>query len=81
MEIISKEAFAKWAAKCNWLKVNDMSTPDGRQETYLTPSGGLRAIIYDLKQNVSQVASLGPADPQAPAPSITKGQIPFIGKG
>lgn len=81
MEKIPKETFGKWAKHNNWLKVNELSTPNGLQETYLTPVGTLRAIIYDLQGNFIQVASLGPPEPQAPpGPDLLKG-MPFIGKG
>jgi len=64
MEKIDKFTFAKWAKQNHWLKINEMPTPNGRQETYLTPAGGIRAIIYDLPGNLFQVASLGPPEPQ-----------------
>lgn len=81
MEEIDKEAFGEWAKQNNWLKVNELSTPNGRQETYLTPVGTLRGIIYDLKGNFTQVANLGPPEPQSPpGPGFLTG-MPVMGKG
>lgn len=78
MEKVTKEIFAKWAKHNNWLKVNELSTNNGRQETYLLPSGGLRAIIYDLESNFYSVASLGPPEPPAP-PGFTGGLGDLLG--
>lgn len=81
MEKINKELFDKWAKQSHWLKVNELPTPDGCQEIYLTPSGGLRTIIYDLEGNFFKVGSLGPPDPQGPPSNLLKGHLPFMDRG
>lgn len=78
MEKVTKEIFKKWIQECNWLKVNETATPNGRQDTFLTPAGNFVAAIYDLKGDLLQVAMLGPAQPP-PGKGFLKG-LPFVGK-
>lgn len=64
---------ATWAKKNRWLKVNEAMTPNGRQENYLTPSGNLTIIIYDLSGNLFSVANpMQQAQPTLNIPTLGK---------
>ena len=65
MEALSKEVVAKWVKKHDWMKINEAATPTGRQHMFLTPSGGLIAVMYDLKGDILGFAQPMPA-PQSP---------------
>ena len=83
MDKVKKETFEKWLKKANWLKVNEGAAANGRQDTFLTPSGGLIVITYDLEGNLLTVGIMGPA-PQQPQsiPGFSGGKgFPFLGKG
>ena len=55
MEAITRGTFNKWAQKNNWMQVNEAASPTGRQDTFITPSGGLVVIMFDLKGNLTNV--------------------------
>jgi len=55
MEPITKAVFEKWAQRGNWLLVSEAQAPTGRQQNYLTPSGSVTIIFFDLKGNVHSV--------------------------
>ena len=81
MEKIKKAVFEKWVQKSNWLKVNEGAAANGRQDTFLTPSGNLIVVTYDLDGNLFTVGILGPPPPQA-IPGFPGGKgFPIIGKG
>lgn len=73
MNAITRETLGNWTQKCNWLKVNEAATPDGRQHTFLTPSGNLIVVQFDLKGNLY---SVGQVVPQLPASGIPKNVPP-----
>lgn len=65
MEPIAKETFITWAKENNWLPVNEGTHPQGRQTMFVTPSGNLIFVIYDLKGNL---LSFGQPMAQPPQP-------------
>lgn len=58
--VITKDEFSEWVKKWGWLQFNEQLVPSGRQCIYLTPAGGLTAIIFDLNGNVIGATPLGP---------------------
>lgn len=52
---ITKEMFAEWTEKNDWLKIAEGATPQGPQANYLTPTGNIIIVIYDLKGNLYSV--------------------------
>lgn len=48
MEKIKREDFEAWAKKNNWLQIDEIPTPNGKQIVYLTPSGEFVYVQYDL---------------------------------
>lgn len=77
MNWISKKSFLVWAAKHDWLKFNDQDTPNGYQESFLTPPGEVFFILYDAEDNVKQVAKLFP--PMAMAAPTRLPGVGFLG--
>jgi hypothetical protein len=59
MGLVSQEDLEKWIkkqlAKGNWLQVNDMGTPQGRQITYMTFAGQFVVVQYDIKGAVTVI--------------------------
>lgn len=73
-EKVPRVTLVAWAKKNHWLKVNEAMTSNGRQETYLTPSGNFTIIIYDLSGNLFSVANpMQQAQPMLNIPTIGKG--------
>jgi hypothetical protein len=66
VEAISREVFNRWVQKNNWMQIGEAITPNGRQYTFLTPSGAMVVAIYDLKGNLLAIGQPAPA-PQSPA--------------
>lgn len=66
MEKIKKEVFETWIKKNNWFKLNDVATPNGQQQMYLTPAGSLMIAQYDLEKNLAQVMNMVPVTQQPP---------------
>ena len=64
MEAITRDTFNKWAQKNNWMQVNEATSPTGRNYTFVTPSGSLTIVMFDLKGNL-----LGVGQPQPVAQS------------
>ena len=65
MDAITRETLNKWAQKSNWMRVNEAATPNGRQVTFLTPSGNMVIAVYDLKGNLHSIGQPVPV-PQFP---------------
>jgi hypothetical protein len=65
---LTKEEFLKWVEKHDWLLVNEIPTPNGRQDIFTTPSGSFIVAIYDLKGDLQNVVPLivMPAPPPSP---------------
>ena len=63
MEAITKETFNHWAQKNNWMQVNDAATPNGRQVTFMTPSGNIVIAMYDLFGNLNSFGQPMPIPP------------------
>ncbi len=61
MEKLTKEDFEQWVKDNKWLQIGEAPTPNGRQPTFLTPSGNLIIAMYDLKGNLEKVGQLVPA--------------------
>lgn len=81
MEKISRAKLIAWAKKNNWLHVNEGGTPDGRQDTFLAPSGAFRIIIFDMSGNLHSVADpLLQAQFQALMQAQSKAIIPDFSK-
>jgi len=59
MEAITNAVFNKWAQKNNWMLVNEATSTTGRNYTFVTPSGSLTIVMFDLKGNL-----LGVGQPQ-----------------
>ena len=76
MEKLDKEKFEAWAKENNWLHIAETPSPNGRQNTYLTPSGNLMISVYDLEGKLAGVAQLVPQPPATPGPQI----FPFGGQ-
>jgi len=55
MEKIPRAKLIAWAKKNNWLHVNESPSPNGHQDTFLTPSGAMRIIVYDLSGNLHSI--------------------------
>jgi hypothetical protein len=70
MEIIKKTEFIAWAKEVRWLMVSEGKTPDGYpQENFLTPSGEIVFMIYDLEnKEIRNVAKPTPI-PMQPQPT------------
>lgn len=81
MEKIKKAIFEKWVQKCNWFKFSEGSSANGRQDTYLTPSGSLLVVTYDLESNLFTVGILGPPpqQPQSMPGFPGSKDFPFLG--
>lgn len=60
MKQITKEVFSKWVETNNWLMVNEAAQPTGWQRTYLTPSGNMIVVLFDLKGNVLGFGQIRP---------------------
>jgi hypothetical protein len=71
---LTKEEFLKWAEDNHWLKTIENPTPNGRQDTYMTPAGSLAIAIYDIKGELQNVGALV-FTPPAQGPQPTK--FPF----
>ena len=71
MEAITRETFNRWAQKNNWMQVNDAASPNGRQYTFITPSGNMVIAIYDLKGNLHSMGHPMPV-PQSPLGILPK---------
>lgn len=52
----SREDVLAWAAEQNWLLLHEASTPNGKQDSFLTPSGIHVSIIYDLQNCAEKIA-------------------------
>lgn len=67
MEKIKKATFEKWVAKSNWLKINEGSSTNGRQDIYLTPSGNILVAAYSLDGNLLTIGTMRqpPQQPQS----------------
>lgn len=48
-EKLTKEAFEQWVKDNKWLQIGEAPTTNGRQFTYLAPSGEVTMAIYNLK--------------------------------
>jgi hypothetical protein len=79
MEKIAKEKFEAWKKKADWLLVGEGPSPTGgRQETYVTPSGNLIAVNWELDgKHVNSFGLIVPAQPQS-LPGSLRG---FMGRG
>jgi len=64
MEPPTKETFLSYAEECNWLFVGEISTPTGRQATYVTPAGHFVFAIYNLKGDLAGLAMPAIQQPQ-----------------
>lgn len=64
MDLISRQAFRGWTKQQNWMQINEVLTPAGRQSTYLTPAGTLIIALFDLKGNLTSVGQLVPVAQQ-----------------
>jgi hypothetical protein len=65
MEKIKKAEFEEWVKGCNWLRINEVGTPNGQQDTYLTPAGEFAIAQYNLSGELQQIVKPMPAPPQA----------------
>jgi len=52
MEPITRETFNRWTQSNKWLQTAEIATTNGRQYTFITPSGKVKIIIFDLKGNL-----------------------------
>ena len=48
-EALNQETLEKYVKKHNWLPINEIAAPTGRQQFYLTPAGNVVIALYDLK--------------------------------
>lgn len=55
MDKIKKEDFEKWVKKHDWFKINEVSTPNGQQNHYLTPAGEFVICQYNLTGELAQI--------------------------
>jgi len=65
MEAITRETFNKWAQKNHWMQVSEAASPTGRNYTFITPSGNLIVIMFDLKGNLANVGQPVPVGQSA----------------
>jgi hypothetical protein len=52
MEKLTRKQVEDWIGKQNWLLVSENPTPNGKQFTYLTPSGQDVVVVYDLENKL-----------------------------
>jgi len=67
MEPITRETFNRWAQKNNWMQTGETVTANGRQYTFLTPSGVLIIGIFDLKGNLMAIGQPAPMSQVPPS--------------
>lgn len=67
MDKVKREVFETWLKGNNWFKINEVGTPNGQQEHYLTPAGEIVIAQYDLQGQLAQIAKPMPA-PAQPTP-------------
>ena len=66
MEIMTRESFTKWAKKHDWLQITEATGPNGRNITFLTPSGNMMIVMFDLKGNLAGLGQPVPAPQPQP---------------
>jgi len=64
MDAIKREVFEAWVKANNWFKVNEVATPRGKQDHYISPAGEIIIIQYNLKGKLAQVIKPMPPQPQ-----------------
>jgi hypothetical protein len=84
MGLVSQEDLEKWIkkqiAKGNWLQVNDMGSPQGRQLTYMTFAGQFVVVQYDIKGKVMMVGQpIAMPQPMPQNPGFLGKRFPGIG--
>jgi hypothetical protein len=67
MDKIKRETLETWLKKHDWFKVNEGGSPDGKQDNYLTPTGEIIIVQYDLEGYVKGIVKITPAPMQAGA--------------
>jgi hypothetical protein len=65
MDKVKREVFETWLNGCNWFKINEVGTPNGQQDHYLTPAGEIMIAQYNLQGELQQIAKPMPPQPQA----------------
>lgn len=81
MEKVTRDTLLGWAKKCRWLHVNEQKTPDGQQDTWLTPSGDLTLAVYELNGDLKSIAHPPMLVMVAPQSSLSIPGFPTIGRG
>jgi len=77
MEKLSRETIEKWTQEHKWLQVAEGANPNGKQITYLTPSGQDVVIVYDLEGNLFGFGHIVQVPPQMQG----RGFLGFPGPG
>jgi hypothetical protein len=81
MEKLSRETIEKWAKEQNWLQVAEGANPNGKQITYLSPSGRDVIFVYDLEGNLFGFGHMVQSPPQMPGHGFLGYPGPgFLGK-
>jgi hypothetical protein len=70
MDKVTRDTLLRWAKKHGWLYVNEMTTPNVRQDTWLTPGGDLTLAVYELDGTLQSIA-------HPPMPVIVAAQGPL----
>jgi len=73
MEKIKRLDSEAWAGDNNWLKVVEGGNATGQQNTYLSPSGDIVIVQYDLHGDLFSVGKVVPAPAQKPPPFMNLG--------
>lgn len=71
MNAITRATFVRWAENQEWLLTAELATPNGHQNTYLTPAGNLTIALFDIKGNLLGIGQPVPG-PQAPLGKLQK---------
>ena len=64
MDKVTREVFETWLKGCNWFKINEVGTPNGQQDHYLTPAGEIMIAQYNLQGELAHVVKPMPAPAQ-----------------
>jgi hypothetical protein len=64
MDKVGRAVFETWLKGCNWFKINEVGTPNGQQDHYLTPAGEIMIAQYNLQGELAQVVKPMPAPAQ-----------------
>lgn len=74
---LTKETFEQWVKDNKWLQIGEASTTNGRQITYLAPSGEVTSIIQNINGDI-EIAK--PPVFTIPLPTMGQPPLNLLGK-